>query len=42
MKAASDGAPMTHDYIRALNLQGHVENEQFDAQECLSYIVYLF
>ena len=42
MKAASDGPLMTHDYILALNLQGYVENQQFDAQECLSYIVDLF
>ena len=33
---------MRHDYITALNLQGYVENEQFDAQECFSYIVNLF
>jgi hypothetical protein len=42
MKAASYGPLMTHDYILALNLQGYVENQQFDAQECLSYIVDLF
>ena len=33
---------MTHDYIRTLGLQGYEENRQFDAQECLSYIVDLF
>ena len=42
MKAASDGPLMTHNYILALNLQGYVENQQFDAQECLSYIIDLF
>ena len=42
MKAALDGPLMTHDYILALNLQGYVENQQYDAQECLSYIVDLF
>ena len=42
MKAQSDGPLMTHDYIMALDLQGYIENEQFDAQECLSYIVDLF
>ena len=33
---------MTHDYIRTLGLQGYEENMQFDAQECLSYIIDLF
>ena len=33
---------VTHNYILALNLQGYVENQQFDAQECLSYIADLF
>ena len=29
-------------YLLALNLQSYVENQQFDAQECLSSIVDLF
>ena len=33
MKATSDGPFATHNYIIAMNLQGYVENEQFDAQE---------
>ena len=41
IKAASDGPLMTHNYILVLNLQSYVENQQFDAQECLSYIVEL-
>ena len=41
MKATSDGPLTTHNYIMAMNLQGYSENEQFDAQECLSYIVEL-
>ena len=33
---------MTHDYIRALGLQGYEEKKQFDAQACLSYVIDLF
>ena len=33
---------MTHDYIRKLCLEGYDKNKQFDAQECLSYIINLF
>ena len=33
---------MTHDFVRTLGLQGYEVNRQFDAQECLSYIVDLF
>ena len=42
MKATSNGPLTTHNYIMAINLQGYSENEQFDAQECLSYIIDLF
>jgi ubiquitin C-terminal hydrolase len=42
IKATSDGPLTTHDYIMAMDLQGYIENDQFDAQECLSYIIDLF
>ena len=42
IKATSDGPLTTHNYIMAMDLQGYIENDQFDAQECLSYIIDLF
>ena len=32
----------THDYLTSLKLIGYEQNIQFDAQECLTYIVNLF
>ena len=32
----------THAYLKSIRLPGYVENIQFDAQECLTYIVNLF
>ena len=32
----------THDYLKSINLAGYVEHTQFDAQECMTYLINLF
>ena len=42
MEANSDYPLQTHAYLMSLNLPGYIENMQFDAEECMTYITNLF
>ena len=42
MESNSNNALQTHDCLMSLNLPGHVEHVQFDAEECMTYMINLF
>ena len=42
MEAKSSNPLETHSCLMTINLPGHTENRQFDAQECMTHLVNLF
>ena len=42
MEFCTNDLLQTHGYLTSLNLPGHIEHMQSDAEECMTYIINLF